>query len=57
MPEVKIGFFTDVGCTYILARIRNNIGYYLGMTGASLKGEEVYVAGLANYFIPSHRLQ
>ena len=38
MPEVKIGFYTDVGFSYMLSRIRDNIGFYLGLTGASLKG-------------------
>ncbi len=37
MPEAKIGFFTDVGGGYFLSRLRNNIGYYLGLTGARLK--------------------
>nr|VVW86857.1 unnamed protein product [Nymphaea colorata] len=38
MPEAKLGFFTDVGINYILSRMRNNLGHYLGMTGARLKG-------------------
>ena len=38
MPEAKLGFFTDVCACYTLARLRNNIGFYLGMTGARLKG-------------------
>ena len=38
MPETKIGFFTNVGVNYILSRLRNYIGYYLGMTSASLRG-------------------
>lgn len=38
MPENKIGFFTDVCGGYFLSRLRNNIGYYLGLTGARLKG-------------------
>ncbi len=38
MPEVKIGFYTDVGFSYVLSRMRDNIGFYLGLTGASLKG-------------------
>jgi enoyl-CoA hydratase/carnithine racemase len=50
--ECKIGFFTDVAGGYFLSRLRNNIGYYIGLTGARLKGEQVYQAGLANYFIP-----
>jgi len=56
MPETKIGFFTDVCGGYFLSRLRNNIGYYLGLTGMRLKGEEVYKAGIANYFIPRERL-
>jgi 3-hydroxyisobutyryl-CoA hydrolase len=39
MPETKLGFFTDVGASYILSRMRSNIGYYLGLTGNSLRGE------------------
>jgi enoyl-CoA hydratase/carnithine racemase len=39
MPEAKLGFFTDVGVNYTLARLRNSLGYYLGMTGSRLKGE------------------
>ncbi len=52
MPEGKIGFFTDVGAGYFLSRLRNNIGYYLG-----LKGEDVYIAGLANFYIPKENVQ
>jgi enoyl-CoA hydratase/carnithine racemase len=51
MPEGKIGFFTDIAAGYFLSRLRNNIGYYLGLTGARLKGEDVYIAGLANFYI------
>lgn len=52
MPEAKLGFFTDVASGYVLSRLRSNIGYWLGMTGARLRGEEVFISGLANYFIP-----
>jgi 3-hydroxyisobutyryl-CoA hydrolase len=38
MPETKLGFYTDVGANFILSRLRSNIGYYLGMTGTTLKG-------------------
>lgn len=46
MPECKLGFFTDVGVTYLLAKLRNNIGMYLGITGDRLKGEELYLTGI-----------
>ena len=51
-----MGFFTDVGINFILARLRNNIGHYLGMTGARLKGEDVFVAGIANFYIQSNKI-
>ena len=57
MPEAKLGFFTDVASSYLLSRLRSNIGYYLGLTGSRLKGEEVYLAGLANYFIRRENLE
>jgi len=38
MPEAKIGFITDIGGSYFLSRLRNNLGMYLGLTGARLKG-------------------
>lgn len=33
MPEAKIGFFTDVGCSIFYSKIRKNLGFYLGLTG------------------------
>lgn len=57
MPEAKIGFFTDVGGGWFLSRLRNNIGIYLGLTSATLKGEDVVKAGIANYFVPSDQLE
>ena len=52
MPEAKLGFYTDAGSSFTLSRMRNHIGYYLGMTGLRLNGEEVFIAGVANFFIP-----
>lgn len=57
MPEAKLGFFTDICSCYVLSRLKSNIGYYLGMTGARLKGEDVYISGLANYFIQRSSLE
>ena len=56
MPEGKLGFFTDVGSCYTLAKLRNNIGPWLGLTGSRLKGEDVYISGMANYFIQRKNL-
>lgn len=43
MPETGIGFFTDVGGSYFLSRVKNNInlGLYLGLTGHRLKAREL----------------
>jgi len=55
MPESKIGLITIEN--QLLSRLRNNIGYYLCLTGEMLHGEDVYISGLANYFVPSHRIE
>lgn len=43
MPETGIGFFTDVGGSYFLPWLHDNVssGLYLGITGFWLKGPEV----------------
>jgi len=41
MPETGIGFFPDVGGSFFLPRLDGELGTYLGLTGNSLKGEEV----------------
>lgn len=43
MPETGIGFFTDVGGSYFLSRVKNNInlGLYLGLTGHRLKAKDL----------------
>lgn len=46
----------DVGVSYFLAKLPNHIGMYLGLTGARLTGRDVYHAGLATHYVPSHRL-
>lgn len=38
MPEVKIGFVPDVGSSYILSRLKKNIGFYLGLSARHIKG-------------------
>ena len=57
MPEAKLGMFTDICSCYFLSRLRNNIGFYLGMLGARLRGEDAFISGLANYFVPRKDLE
>lgn len=41
MPETSIGYFPDVGASYFLPRLDGEIGLYLGLTGAQVKGRDV----------------
>ena len=49
MPEVGIGFFPDVGGTYLLSRMPKNFGVYCGMTGARLKLGDAYYSGVISH--------
>ena len=53
MPEVGIGFFPDVGATYVLPRLPGRTGMYLALTGARLKGADALALGLATHAVPS----
>lgn len=58
MPETGIGFFTDVGGSYFLSRVKNNIslGLYLGLTGHRLKSRDLVKWGIATHFVPKDKL-
>ncbi|KAJ3138812.1 hypothetical protein HK100_012208 [Physocladia obscura] len=56
MPETSIGLFPDVGGSFFLPRLDGELGTYLGLTGARLMGQEVWMAGIATHFVPSDRL-
>ena len=53
MPETEIGLFPDVGAGYFLPRLPGEIGTWLGLTGARLKGSDVAAIGLATHYVPS----
>ena len=50
MPETAIGFFPDVGGSYFLSKIPNNLGLYLGLTGDIIGAKEMLFLGLATHF-------
>ncbi|KAF2072451.1 hypothetical protein CYY_006227 [Polysphondylium violaceum] len=56
MPETGIGFFCDVGGSYFLSRLPHRLGYYLALTGAKLKGKNVYASGIATHFVKSENI-
>ncbi|WOR16415.1 enoyl-CoA hydratase/isomerase family protein [Hyphomonas sp. FCG-A18] len=53
MPETGIGLFPDVGGGWFLPRLRGELGTWLALTGARLKGSDVAAAGVATHFLPS----
>jgi enoyl-CoA hydratase len=52
MPETGIGFFPDVGGTWLLARSPGEIGTYLGLTGEPVGAADAIYAGLADFLVP-----
>jgi enoyl-CoA hydratase len=55
MPEVGIGFFPDVGGTWLLANAPGETGTYFGLTGQTMNGADAIRAGLADVFIASEQ--
>lgn len=57
MPETNIGFFPDVGSTYVLPRLDGGVGNYIALTGARLYANDLLYAGLATHHVPSKHLK
>jgi len=55
MPEVTIGLYPDVGATWFLNQMPNNIGLFLGLTGAMFNGGDAHKLSLADYIIHSEQ--
>lgn len=53
MPEITIGLYPDVGASWFLNKMPNNIGLFLGMTGAIFNAADALNIGLANVGINS----
>ncbi len=56
MPEVGIGFFPDVGATYVLPRLQSFMGDYLAITGARIGASDALMLGLATHAVQSQHL-
>lgn len=56
MPETAIGFFPDIGATFLLPRLPGELGVYLGLTGLRITGADAVHAGLATHFTSRARL-
>ncbi|MEA2868780.1 MAG: enoyl-CoA hydratase [Bradyrhizobium sp.] len=56
MPEVGLGFFPDVGGTWLLSRSPGEIGTYFGLTGQTMNGPDAIYARFADAVVPSVKL-
>jgi enoyl-CoA hydratase len=57
MPETAIGFFPDIGATFLLPRLPGELGIYLGLTGLRISGADAVHAGLGTHYTPRARLK
>jgi enoyl-CoA hydratase len=55
MPETGIGLFPDDGVSSVLARLPDEIGMYLALTGRAIGPADAYHLGLATHCIPARR--
>ena len=55
MPETGIGLCPDDGVSCVLARMPDEIGMYLALTGRSVGPVDAYRLGLATHCIPARR--
>jgi len=56
MPEVGLGFFPDVGGTWLLSRSPGEIGAFFGLTGLTMNGPDAIFARFADAVVPSAKL-
>lgn len=55
MPETSIGFFPDVGASYLLSRCPGKLGIYLALIGTRLHLIDSYYCGIIKYHVTSDR--
>lgn len=51
MPEVGIGFFPDVGGSYLLSHLGGSVGMYMGLTGNRLGQGDALWSGIATHTV------
>lgn len=56
MPEVSIGYFPDVGASFLLARAPGHVGAHLALTGERIGAADAIYSGLADVHIPAAKL-
>jgi enoyl-CoA hydratase len=56
MPEVSIGYFPDVGASFLLARSPGHVGTHLALTGSRIGAADAIYCGLADIAVPAASL-
>jgi enoyl-CoA hydratase len=56
MPETGIGFFPDVGGTWLLSHAPGELGTHLALSAGSIGAGDAIAIGLADSFVPSDRI-
>ncbi|TCR91069.1 enoyl-CoA hydratase/isomerase family protein [Rhizobium sp. BK376] len=56
MPETGIGYFPDVGATWLLPRTRGELGTWMALTGLDINAADAIYAGLADHCVASSGL-
>jgi enoyl-CoA hydratase len=56
MPEVSIGYFPDVGASFVLARSPGCTGAHLALTGSRIGAADTICCGLADIALPATSL-
>jgi enoyl-CoA hydratase len=56
MPEVSIGYFPDVGVSFLLARTPGLLGTHLALTGERIGAADAIYCGLADFHVPAAKL-
>lgn len=57
MPETSIGFFPDIGASYLLSRCPGAMGNYLGLTGNRLNAVEAKAFGLVKHIVDASKFE
>lgn len=57
MPETGIGFFPDVGGSYILPRCTGKIGVYMALSGDRLNIADAIYSGIVDHLVPKKNFE
>jgi enoyl-CoA hydratase len=56
MPETGIGYFPDVGGSWLLPKAPGECGTWLGLTGNAVTAADAIYAGFSDHLVPSEHL-